>query len=194
MDTMVTRPPQSPGRSWRGIATVVAVGVAALLAFVALGGLVRDPDTVPRIRVPEGQTQPDELRLAILPRPAAPGFRSLEAGAVLLPGTAGTALLPGVILRYLEGTPCEAQLGPLVRAGKLTRGRKPGEVAVVFSPRLPTARMTADLTTRLARAVAAPTRPTAAPAPSSPTSPPSSSDVTPTGVKVRPRSRSRRAA
>ena len=51
MDTMVTRPPQSPGRSWRGIAAVVAVAVAALLAFVALGGLVRDPDTVPRIRV-----------------------------------------------------------------------------------------------------------------------------------------------
>jgi hypothetical protein len=96
-----------------------------------------------------------------------------------------------VILRYSEGSPCEAQLGGLVRAGKRTRGRKPGEVAVVFSPRLPTARMTADLAARLARAVAASPKaanPKLEPAASSP------SEVTPTGVRVKQRGKSRRAA
>jgi hypothetical protein len=68
-----------------------------------------------------------------------------------------------VILRYVEGSPCEAQLGPLVRAGKLTRGKKPGEVAVVFSPRLPTVRMAADLAARLARSVVAAPAPAASP-------------------------------
>lgn len=128
---------------------------------------------VGRIRVPDGETEPDELRLAIVPRPAAQGFRALEAGVVIAPGMGGAALLPGVILRYVEGSPCEAQLGPLVRAGKLTRGKKPGEIAVVFTPRLPTVRMTADLAARLARAVAA----VPAPAPAE-----------------RPRERTRRAA
>ncbi len=108
-----------------------------------------------RIRVADGDAQPDELRLGVVPRPAAQGFRSLEIGAVVLPGTGGAALMPGVLLRYTEGSPCEAQLGSMVLAGKRSRGRKPGEVAVVFTPRLPSARMTADLAVRLARAVAA---------------------------------------
>jgi hypothetical protein len=68
-------------------------------------------------------------------------------------------------------------------AGKITRGRKPGEVAVVFSPRLPTARMTADLVARLARALVAEPR-AAAPAPA-PAKPPAPS---------KPRERARRAA
>lgn len=51
MDTIVARPPQSPRSPWRGVVAAVAVAVVALLAFVALDGLVRDPDTVPRIRI-----------------------------------------------------------------------------------------------------------------------------------------------
>jgi hypothetical protein len=141
-----------------------------------LGGSAR---TVGRIRVPDGAAEPDELRLALVPRPAAQGFRSLEAGAVIVPGAGGPALLPGVVLRYVEGSPCEAQLGAMVRAGKLTRGRKPGEVAVVFSPRLPTARMTADLVARLARAISTPPAPADAPAPK---------------PEAKPRDRARRAA
>lgn len=127
---------------------------------------------VGRIRVPDGETQPDELRLGVLPRPAAQGFRALEAGVVIAPGMGGAALLPGVILRYVEGSPCEAQLGALVRAGKRTRGKKPGEVAVVFTPRLPTSRMTADLASRLARAVMASPATQSAPAPAKPASRP----------------------
>lgn len=110
---------------------------------------------VGRIRVPDGETTPDELRLAVVPKPAAQGFRALEVGVVIAPGMGGAALLPGVIVRFTEGSACEAQLGNMVKAGKLTRGKKAGEVAVVFSPRLPTARMTADLAARLAKAVTA---------------------------------------
>ena len=133
---------------------LVAPFLAAARARLAkvLGGSTR---FVGRIRVADGDAQPDELRLGVVPRPAAQGFRSLEIGAVVVPGTGGAALMPGVLLRYTEGSPCEAQLGSMVRAGKLSRGRKPGEVAVVFTPRLPSARMTADLAVRLARAVAA---------------------------------------
>ena len=132
---------------------LVAPFLAAARARLAkvLGGSTR---FVGRIRVADGDAQPDELRLGVVPRPAAQGFRSLEIGAVVVPGTGGAALMPGVLLRYTEGSPCEAQLGSMVRAGKLSRGRKPGEVAVVFAPRLPSARMTADLAVRLAKAVA----------------------------------------
>ena len=37
-----------------------------------------------RIRVADGDAQPDELRLGVVPRPAAQGFRSLEIGAVVV--------------------------------------------------------------------------------------------------------------
>ncbi len=132
---------------------------------------------IPRVRVPDGGAEPDELRLAVVPRPATQGFKALEAGIVVVPGMGGPAVFPSVLLRYLAGSPCEEQLSDLVRAGKVTRGRKAGEVAVVFSPRLPTARMTADLTARLADAVRLRKVDLSA------------SDNTPTGVRLKTRSR-----
>ncbi|MBK8258483.1 MAG: hypothetical protein IPK82_38215 [Polyangiaceae bacterium] len=130
--------------------------VSPFLKSVAdrLGKVLKgDARTVGRIRVPDGASEPDELRLAVIPRPAAQGFRALEVGVVIAPGAGGAALLPGVVLRYMEGSPCEAALGKMIQAGKFSRGKKPGEVAVVYAPRLPTARMTADLAARLARAI-----------------------------------------
>jgi hypothetical protein len=144
MSALPPRPEAFVGPFLRDVRARLAKALAASARFVG------------RIRVPEGEAVPDELRLGVVPRPAAQGFRSLEVGGVVVPGMGGPALLPGVLLRYAEGSPCEAQLGAMVRAGKITRGRKPGEVAVVFTPRLPTAKMTADLAARLARAVAAP--------------------------------------
>ena len=167
------------GQSSRHLAAMIALDATVLLAIFGTGrvtGLPPRPEAivapfladvrarlakvlgasarfVGRIRVADGESSPDELRLGVVPRPAAQGFRSIEVGAVVLPGTGGAARMPGVLLRFVEGSPCEAQLGEMVRAGKITRGKKPGEVAVVFSPRLPTARMTADLAARLARAV-----------------------------------------
>ncbi len=51
MDTIVTRAPHPPRRSWRGIAAAVAVGLVVVVAFTAVDGLVRDPTTVDRVTI-----------------------------------------------------------------------------------------------------------------------------------------------
>ena len=48
---MVTRPPHQSRRSWRGIAVAIAIGLAVLVAFAAVDGLVRDPGTIPPLRI-----------------------------------------------------------------------------------------------------------------------------------------------
>jgi hypothetical protein len=121
------------------------------------------PRIVGRIRVPEGSSEPDELRLAVLPRSAHSGFLTLEIGVVHVAGAGGSFALPEVLLRVTDGSDCDRALAPFTRHGRSMRGRKPGERVYAFSPRLPTARMTAGLVTRLCRAVAAPAARDAAP-------------------------------
>jgi hypothetical protein len=124
------------------------------------------PRIVGRIRIPEGSSEPDELRLAVLPRAAIAGFVTIEIGVVHVAGAGGSIALPEVLLRVTDGSECDQALQPLSRHGRSMRGRKAGERVYAFSPRLPTARMTAGLVTRLARAVAAPAAQDAAPRPS----------------------------
>ena len=112
-----------------------------------------DVRLVGRIRVPEGQDRADELRLGAQPRTAPPGFGAIEVGVVHLSGAGGALAMPEVILRVIAGSPCETALAPLLRHGRSARGRRPGERAVVFSPRLPTARMTAGIVAGLVRAL-----------------------------------------
>ncbi|MEP7124074.1 MAG: hypothetical protein ABJE95_24315 [Byssovorax sp.] len=112
------------------------------------------PRIVGRIRVSEGSAMPDELRLAVLPRAAITGFVTIEIGVVHIAGSGGSIALPEVLLRVTDGSECDKALQPLSRHGRSMRGRKAGERVYAFSPRLPTARMTAGLVTRLARAVA----------------------------------------
>lgn len=121
------------------------------------------PRIVGRIRIPEGSSEPDELRLAVLPRAVASGFVTLEIGVIHVAGAGGSLALPEVLLRVADGSECDRALQLLSRHGRSMRGRKPGERVYAFSPRLPTARMTAGLVTRLARAVAAATAQDAAP-------------------------------
>ena len=125
------------------------------------------PRIIGRIRVPEGSPAPDELRLAVLPRAAHAGFVTIEIGVVHIAGAGGSIALPEVLLRVTDGSECDRALQPLSRHGRSMRGRKAGERVYAFSPRLPTARMTAGLVTRLARAVAAATVQDAAPRSSS---------------------------
>lgn len=126
---------------------------------------VDPPRIVGRIRVPEGSTEPDELRLAIAPRAAIAGFVTIEIGVIHIAGAGGSIALPEVLLRVTDGSECDRALQPLSRHGRSMRGRKPGERVYAFSPRLPTARMTANLVSRLARAVAAPAAQESAPRP-----------------------------
>jgi hypothetical protein len=161
-------------------AQLIAFDAAALLAIFGTGRLAElppDPATAParilrdvakrvrkafpdarlvgRIRVPDGSSEADELRLAIAPKSAPAGFGAIEVGVVYAQGTGGALALPEVILRVTTGSPCEEAIDRVARAGRSTRGKKPNERAIVFSPRLPTTRMTAGIAIGLLRALAA---------------------------------------
>ena len=114
-----------------------------------------DVRLVGRIRVPDGSAEPDELRLAVAPKAAPVGFGAIEIGVVFARGAGGPLALPEVILRVTSGSPCEQALTRQLRHGRATRGRKQSERAIVFTPRLPTARMTAGLVIGLLRALEA---------------------------------------
>jgi len=104
-----------------------------------------------RVRIPDGGSVADELRLAVVPRCSERGFGALEVGVVYVNGTGAVIGLPEVLLRTQAGSPCEAKLAELARHGRASRGRSPSERAFVFSPRLPTARMTAGIVIGLVR-------------------------------------------
>jgi hypothetical protein len=171
-------------------AQLVAFDATALLAVFGTGlrsGLPPDPGKAPtrflrelarrlrktpggrelriigRIRVPEGATEPDELRLSVAPRASIQGFSAIEVGVVHVPGIGGPIGLPEVLLRVGEGSPCEIALGDLPKLGRCARGRKPKERVIGLSPRLPTVRMTAGLVLRLVAMVSAPSAEKAAP-------------------------------
>jgi hypothetical protein len=166
--------------TWPHRAELVAFDAATLLAVFCTGRLAElppDPATAParllravakrlrrafpagdvrfvgRIRMPEGCADADELRLAVAPRTTPAGFGAIEIGVVYLQGAGGAIALPEVILRVTSGSACEAAIEGLARHGRSARGRRPNERAIVFSPRLPTARMTAGLVAGLVRAL-----------------------------------------
>ncbi|WP_437479600.1 hypothetical protein WME75_33910 [Sorangium sp. So ce1014] len=126
---------------------------------------------VGRLRIPDGSPDADELRLGLSPRAALPGFVAIEVGVVYAPGAGGAIGLPEILLRVAPGSPCERAVERLARSGRSSRGRRPGERVLAFTPRLPTARMTAAIAAALARAVstppagATPTKPQGAGAP-----------------------------
>jgi len=105
---------------------------------------------VPRVRIPQGSPDADELRLLVVPRAPLPGFGGIEVGAAVVPGSGTPVLLPEVLLRVREGSECEQALARMCRHARAARGRKPGERVLAFSPRLPTARMTAAIAVALA--------------------------------------------
>ncbi|WP_437671789.1 hypothetical protein [Sorangium sp. So ce131] len=121
---------------------------------------------VGRLRLPEGSPDADELRLGLAPRAALPGFVSIEVGVVYAPGAGGAIALPEILLRVAPGSPCERAVERLARSARSSRGRRPTERVLAFTPRLPTARMTAAIAAALVRAVSA-----APPADKTPTKP-----------------------
>lgn len=104
---------------------------------------------IPRIRIPEGSSTPDEMRLAIVPRAPLTGFIGLEVGVVPIPSSESAVRVAEVILRVATGSPCEEALATVLEQGKSQRGRRSSERAITFMPRLPTTWMTADLAMRL---------------------------------------------
>jgi len=112
---------------------------------------------VPRVRIPRGEKDADEMRVVFLPARAARGLRGIELGAAYASGPGGHLLLPEIMLRYEEGSPCETLAGSFEPFGRAQRGRRPDERVQSFVPKLPTARVTADLVMALLdRTTAAP--------------------------------------
>lgn len=109
-----------------------------------------------RIRIPDGTPDADEIRLGLAPKAALPGFLGIEVGVVHAPGAGGAVALPEVLLRVKAGSPCEQAAARLSLSARAARGRRPDERVFAFTPRLPTAQMTAAIAAALARAVLAP--------------------------------------
>jgi hypothetical protein len=161
-------------------AHLVALDATALLAIFCTGRIAElppDPATAParflrgvarrirkslpevrlvgRIRVPDGGSRADELRLAVAPRTAPAGFVAIEVGVVYVRGAGGAIGLPEVLLRVAAGSACAEAAARIARQGRPARGRKKGERVVALTPRLPTARMTAAVAIGLVRALEA---------------------------------------
>ncbi|WP_437619990.1 hypothetical protein [Sorangium sp. So ce1151] len=137
---------KAPGAAARATASAAARGAAAATELRVVG----------RLRIPDGSPDADELRLGLSPRAALPGFVAIEVGIVYAPGAGGAIGLPEVLLRVAPGSPCEHAVERLASSGRSSRGRRPGERVLAFTPRLPTARMTAAIAAALVRAVSTP--------------------------------------
>jgi hypothetical protein len=105
---------------------------------------------VPRIRIPLGGVDPDELRLLIVPRLPQRGFGSIEVGLTYALGTGARVAMPEVLLRVTAESPCDDAVAAISTHGRITPGRKPDERVIAFAPRMPTVRMTAEITAALA--------------------------------------------
>lgn len=105
---------------------------------------------VPRIRIPSGGVDPDEVRLLIAPRAPLRGFTSIEVGVTYAIGMGARVAMPEVLLRIVAGSPCDNAVAMISRVGRVAPGRKRDERAISFSPRFPTATMTAEIAAAVA--------------------------------------------
>jgi hypothetical protein len=103
---------------------------------------------VPWARIPEGRTEPDELRLLVMPRAALAGLMAIEIGMEYEQGGGGPVALPCVIVRALDGSP---SYRALPRSVVWTRGRKPEERVAVIRLSLPTRAALFSLVERLTK-------------------------------------------
>jgi hypothetical protein len=151
-------------------AAVVAAGAAPLFALFATGGrrslpvdlavdpipLLRDVAVrlararpgvrlVPRVRLPQGQADADEIRLAVVPPDPVAGLRAVEIGCGWALGPGGYLLLPEILLRFEPTSPCASIARTLEASARKAPGRKLDEQVMVFSPKLPSARLTLEL-------------------------------------------------
>jgi hypothetical protein len=100
---------------------------------------------VPRIRVPRGGADPDDLRLALAPTRPLAGLRGVAVGVSFGLGAFGWVGLPEILVRVVIGSPADRALGPVARRARAMQGGKPDERVLAFVPRLPTAEITATL-------------------------------------------------
>ncbi len=119
----------------------------ALLSWLA--GKLRRHQTlkvVPWARVPDNSSEPDEMRLLVMPRRARRGLTAIEVGMEYEQGAGGPIALPCVIVRAVDGS---ESYHALPRSVVWTRGRKPEERVAVIRPKLPTRSMCLSLLERV---------------------------------------------
>lgn len=98
-------------------------------------------------RVPTGDSEPDELRLLVMPRRPLAGLTAIELGLEYQSGFGGSVALPYVLIRAHEGSKAHAALP---RNVVWSRGRKQEERVAVLRPKLPTRAMCLSLLTAVA--------------------------------------------
>ena len=103
-------------------------------------------------RVPLGKTEPDEIRLLVLPKRAMTGVVAIEAGLDVHQGALGLLALPFVLIRVVEGSPAAEALP---KGLFWTRGRNVDERVAVLRPKMPTRRLTAALIRDLSQRISA---------------------------------------
>lgn len=117
---------------------------------------------VPWARFPQGETQPDDLRVLVMPKAAARGLLSIEIGYAYAVGEGGAIACPQVLVRVAGETTAGERAQSLMPLGRWVAGRRPGERVLTLEPRLPTWRATAALALSVARALTETTQPTRA--------------------------------
>jgi hypothetical protein len=100
---------------------------------------------VPRVRLPQSRADADEIRLVAVVPDAAQGLRSVEIGCGWAAGPGGYVILPEIVVRFEAGTPCADVAASLEASAKKGPGRKLDERVLVFTPKLPTRRLTVEL-------------------------------------------------
>lgn len=112
----------------------------------------------PRIRIPHGEVDPDELRLGVVPKLPLRGFSGIEVGVTYALGFGPRVAMPEILVRVVSGSPCDEALAVVSTKGRISPGRKPDERVIAITPRFPTAKMTAEIVIALAARVTDPQR------------------------------------
>ncbi|HEY8947002.1 MAG TPA: hypothetical protein VIM73_22315 [Polyangiaceae bacterium] len=98
------------------------------------------------VRIPDGCSEPDELRLLLRVPRAKDGLQGIEIGLEHLPSEGGFGAFPFLLVRAREDS--EAQRA-LPRTLTWQRGRRPEERVAVVRPGLPTAALSAAIAEEL---------------------------------------------
>jgi hypothetical protein len=105
----------------------------------------------PWARVPVGCTEPDEVRVLVVPRVAMPGLVGIEVGLSWRRSATSYASVPGVLVRVHGISAASARMTTLAPFARPVPGRHPEERVFRLGPRLPTRDGTLRLVQRLAR-------------------------------------------
>jgi hypothetical protein len=110
-----------------------------------------DLRVLPWARVPTGATEPDELRLLVLPTTPMPGVVGIEVGLAWARSGAGYAGNPEVLVRVQDASAASARMTVLAPLARAVPGRRPEERVIRLRPRLATRAATRELVLSLAR-------------------------------------------